>query len=685
MHPGGMIAKSCIENGNKQILRITGVDRNGININITDENIMQDGFSIDRFSSNSDKLEIGTAIAAEMTLKLDNRQGQFNSVRFEGTELFVEIGYSGNWDVETPLIFWLSCGYFTCYEQPRSLDIITIHALDRMMRFDRYVPAQAEVDWTDQSTNEITDENGEVICFRFDLKFPTTVAGLVNQICNVCSITLKTSLNQLPNYGEGIDALPQTDEVITSRKLIQWCAGMMGTNAWIDWDGKLNFSWSNNANSYVTTLENRFSSDLYENDLRITGVRFQDTDENSTIYLAGADDYTVDLTGNLLISDKSATRKGTILGRVYTAVHDYTYRPFTASVISTPYLYPMDRIIFRDKDGVNHQCLLTNVNFGINCASKLASRGVTQLTGSISSPSAFTLQQSQQLQHIQRVTSTALSQAVDHATQMITGGLGGYVILNVNETTGQTEEILIMDNPDKTLAVNVWRFNQGGLGHSSNGYNGPFNDVALTADGQINANMITVGEMVADRIKGGTLTLGGQDNVNGHLELKNSQNNVVGIWNKDGLNVGNGNFTVDMSGELTAQGATIEDGAIKGGTIQIGKYYDQSQNELYVFSVTQYGALKVTSSLNGDWIMIDQGRIIGGIAGQDESTASAFMNFKGAFDDGDGIYIEGDNITLFTDALYTKDGYNLRQGYTGLVPIGNIRLQFYNGLFYGTV
>lgn len=685
MHPGGMIAKSCIENGNKQILRITGVDRNGININITDENIMQDGFSIDRFSSNSDKLEIGTAIAAEMTLKLDNRQGQFNSIRFEGTELFVEIGYPGNWDVETPSFFWLSCGYFTCYEQPRSLDIITIHALDRMMWFDRYVPAQAEVDWTDQSTNEITDENGKVICFRFDLKFPTTVAGLVNQICNVCSITLKTGLNQLPNYGEGIEALPQTDEVITSRKLIQWCAGMMGTNAWIDWDGKLNFSWSNNANSYVTTLENRFSSDLYENDLRITGVRFQDTDENSTIYLAGADDYTVDLTGNLLISDKSATRKGTILGRVYTAVHDYTYRPFTASVISTPYLYPMDRIIFRDKDNVNHQCLLTNVNFGINCASKLASRGVTQLTGSISSPSAFTLQQSQQLQHIQRVTSTALSQAVDHATQMITGGLGGYVILNVNETTGQTEEILIMDNPDKTLAVNVWRFNQGGLGHSSNGYNGPFNDVALTADGQINANMITVGEMVADRIKGGTLTLGGQDNVNGHLELKNSQNNVVGIWNKDGLNVGNGNFTVDMSGELTAQGATIEDGAIKGGTIQIGKYYDQSQNELYVFSVTQYGALKVTSSLNGDWIMIDQGRIIGGIAGQDESTASTSINFKGAFDDGDGVYIEGDNITLFADALYTKDGYNLRQGYTGLVQIGNVRLQFYNGLFYGTV
>lgn len=666
MHPMGILAKNCIENGNKQIVRITGVDRNGVNINITDENIMQDGFSIDRFSSNSDKLEIGTAIAAEMTLKLDNRQGQFDSVRFEGTELFVEIGCSYNWDVETPSVFWLSCGYFTCYEQPRSLDIITIHALDRMMWFDRYVPAQAALDWTDQSTNEITDENGDVVYFRVGLEFPSTVANVVNQICDVCNITRKTSLNQLPNYGEIISALPQTDEVITFRKLIQWCAGMMATNAWIDWDGKLNFSWSNSSNNtYVTTLENRFSSDLYENDLRITGVRFQDTDENSTIYLAGADDYTVDLTGNLLISDKSATNKGTILGRVYTAVHDYTYRPFTASVMNTPYLYPMDRIIFRDKDGVNHQCLLTNVNFGINCASNLASRGVTQLTGSISSPSAFTLQQSQQLQHIQRVTSTALSQAVDHATQMITGGLGGYVVLNVNETTGQTEEILIMDNPDKTLAVNVWRFNQGGLGHSSNGYNGPFNDVALTADGKINANMITIGEMVADRIQGGTLTLGGTDNVNGHMEIKDSNNAPSGVWDNDGIKIGpdssnppNYNFTINTDGEVNSgQGA---------------------------FTIDQYGAVRVTSTLNGDWLELDQGIISGGIQNPTVQTDS-FINFKGAFDDGDGVYIEGDNITLFADALYTKDGNNLRQGYTGIVQIGNIRLQFYNGLFYGTV
>lgn len=98
-----------------------------------------------------------------------------------------------------------------------------------------------------------------------------------------------------------------------------------------------------------------------------------------------------------------------------------------------------------------------------------------------------------------------IQSAVSHATELITGGLGGYVVITPNEETGYPEEILIMDSPDKNKAVNVWRFNKGGLGHSHTGYNGPFNDIALTADGQINASMITAGILNADLIKTGTL------------------------------------------------------------------------------------------------------------------------------------------------------------------------------------
>ena len=101
-------------------------------------------------------------------------------------------------------------------------------------------------------------------------------------------------------------------------------------------------------------------------------------------------------------------------------------------------------------------------------------------------------------------TYDMLQAAIDHATEMITGGLGGYVVFKMN-ANGQPEEILIMDTPDINTAVNVWRFNRNGLGHSHNGYNGPFSDVALTADGAINATMMTTGQLNANIIKAGIL------------------------------------------------------------------------------------------------------------------------------------------------------------------------------------
>lgn len=98
-----------------------------------------------------------------------------------------------------------------------------------------------------------------------------------------------------------------------------------------------------------------------------------------------------------------------------------------------------------------------------------------------------------------------MQSAIDYATNLITGGLGGHVILKTN-ANDQPEEILIMDTDDPETAVNVWRFNLNGLGHSHSGYGGPFNDIALTMDGHINATMITTGILNAGVIRAGMLS-----------------------------------------------------------------------------------------------------------------------------------------------------------------------------------
>ena len=98
-----------------------------------------------------------------------------------------------------------------------------------------------------------------------------------------------------------------------------------------------------------------------------------------------------------------------------------------------------------------------------------------------------------------------LNSAIKNATDKITGQTGGYVVLHSDSETGQPYELLVMDAPDIADAVNIWRWNTGGLGFSKNGYNGPY-ETAITADGQIVADFITTGSLVANIIKAGVLS-----------------------------------------------------------------------------------------------------------------------------------------------------------------------------------
>lgn len=97
-----------------------------------------------------------------------------------------------------------------------------------------------------------------------------------------------------------------------------------------------------------------------------------------------------------------------------------------------------------------------------------------------------------------------LQQAIAHATQLITGGLGGYVVMKPN-ANGEPEEILIMDTNDINTAVNVIRMNKNGIAFSNNGYNPEFFVTAWTIDGAFNANYIASGTIDANLIRAGII------------------------------------------------------------------------------------------------------------------------------------------------------------------------------------
>lgn len=71
----------------------------------------------------------------------------------------------------------------------------------------------------------------------------------------------------------------------------------------------------------------------------------------------------------------------------------------------------------------------------------------------------------------------------------------------------------------------------------------------------LNLDYARFGKLVADFIQGGTLTLGGYDNVNGELQIVNADNNVIGKWGRDGIVVNAGSIIAN---------------AIQGGTLTLG-------------------------------------------------------------------------------------------------------------------
>lgn len=120
-------------------------------------------------------------------------------------------------------------------------------------------------------------------------------------------------------------------------------------------------------------------------------------------------------------------------------------------------------------------------------------------------------------------------------------------IINTKNTLGKVvvgeNEIFILDKIPKEQAKNVWRWGLGGLGFSSSGMEGPFT-IAMTQDGEINADFITTGSLNVARINGlngeitsvvqsNNSTLKNEINNNTQLQITQAQNNLRLEWSGD--------------------------------------------------------------------------------------------------------------------------------------------------------
>lgn len=281
-------------------------------------------------------------------------------------------------------------------------------------------------------------------------------------------------------------------ENLSFQQAVAYLAGCLGGVARFDRLGELEIvSYTNSGIVIDRSMQymNGFKR-LTENPLQVTSIS-TGTKDNVIVRGDGANGTVINFE-NPYITD-------TMADSVYADYDGLTYTPCQVKWRGNPATQAGDIVSVLDKDGVPHNVLVMSqsikISGGMSCTIDCKGKSVTTSNFSNNFETAA--------QKLERVYKT-LEQRIIDATNAITGNSGGYVELRDTNNDGKPDEILIMDYEDVSLATKVWRWNKEGLGYSfnasGNAYNGPY-ELAITADGQINANFITTGMLNADLIR----------------------------------------------------------------------------------------------------------------------------------------------------------------------------------------
>lgn len=445
-------------------------------MNLTEQDIIAGGLSINRYCVSGSKIEIGSAIAGELTLVLDNADGKFNEVLFEGAELFVRVGVK-KWDAkrwENAQYHYIPFGYFTIDEAPRKLEKITLTALDRMVMFDKPV-----------DNDRIT--------------FPIEVGDLLQRVCTLCRVSLGIDATKLTNARYIINEAP-TDDDLTYRQYIAWIAEITGTCAFIDWQGKLILKWYDSTDTEIT-LSDRYSSDLQENPITISGVQVVMGEE---AHLVGSDAYAFNVESNSLIQHDPLVVAEGLFGKLY----GFSYTPFTATIKPMPHLYPLDCISFIDKLGVAHPTIVTDCTFTLNNSMDIEGKGETAAKNGYASMNPLTARERAILEKAKNELGNDISsraQALLELNETICNSIG--LRMTVVSTDGEGDIYYYHDQPQLEDSTIIYTFKSGGFAWTHDWNDGePVWQYGFTQDGNAVFNALSTYKIQTQYLDAGCVT-----------------------------------------------------------------------------------------------------------------------------------------------------------------------------------
>lgn len=182
-------------------------------LHLTNEHIWDNSFKLDdAVGSDNSFTALGSAVINSFKCTINNIYDEFSLYDFYDAEVVVYVGLQLSNSTE-----YIKKGTFVVDDTTYNGSLINLSCVDYMSKFDRKYS-------------------------ETDLEYPATLDTIIRDACTVCGMSLSTASLNFPNKNYVIQDRP-TDEAITFREVISWCATIACCFARCDVNGNLEIKW----------------------------------------------------------------------------------------------------------------------------------------------------------------------------------------------------------------------------------------------------------------------------------------------------------------------------------------------------------------------------------------------------------------------------------------------------------
>lgn len=520
------------------------VTASGEKIPISDSELWANGFEVNDSTSSNGTFTIGALVAGKLKIKLNNIYEDYSMYDFDKASVTAHVSKSFS-DGTTEK---LKIGEYRVSETSYDGSLITLTCLDNINNFNRE--------------------------YDSNLSYPTTAYEVVRDACIKCDVPF--TMARFDNSDYTINEIPSDNQKLTYGQVIAYILQLSGLWGKCGHDGELLIGWydmsqfgSQNYNGGTfstkttpysdgdsvdggtfkysdgdsadggTFTETRNYHNIYTqkdlnvatDDVVITGVKVTVTSKEDKAKdvntLAGKEGYVVSISDNPFIS---ADKAQTVANYIFKKIGGMRFRPLDATLLSNPLIESGDVALVTDRKQNTYSCFISNRTFTVGSGTKISCDAENASRNSADKFSSET----KAVVQARKVAQTQLS-AYDKQMQLLTQLMSQSLGLFKTEQVQEDGSIIyIMHNKADLNSSNIqWKMTANGMA-VSNDY-GKTWKAGIDKDGNAIFNIMSAIGINFDWAHGGTLTLGGENNVSGVQYVKDAKGKTLVALDNKGL------------------------------------------------------------------------------------------------------------------------------------------------------